>query len=290
MKIDINKCKNCHLCIKVCPSKILDTNENNKTYFIEERKHICLECGHCMAICSTQAITVNELSYENDFTLIKDNTIEYNDFYNFLQTRRSVREFKNKPVEKEKIQQILDAISTAPYGATDDGISISVITDKKIIEESLPLMSDFYTKLVKWFKNPLMRFIIKKKVGIETFNTINNHLMPMAKLGHYSLNEYNAITRDAPAIIIFHSKPEAEEHTEDAHIYNTIAMLSAHSLGLGTTIIGLIGPAVNKSNELKKNFKIPTENQVITSLIIGYPKYKYLYSIKRSRQKINWIK
>ena len=113
--------------------------------------------------------------------------------------------------------------------------------------------------------------------------------MPMVKLDHYGLKNYNAITRDAPAIIIFHAKPDAEEHTEDAHICNTIAMLTAHSLGLVTTIIGLIGPAVNKFPELKKLLKIPKDNKVITSLIAGYPKFKYLYSVKRNRQKVTWV-
>ncbi len=289
MKIDYSECKSCRLCINVCPSKILDVNEDKQTYFREERKHICLECGHCMAVCSTQAITVNSMTYENDFELITENTVDYSKFHNFLKTRRSVREFKNKPVEKEKLQQIIEAVSTAPFGAQDDGIQISIITDKKIISEALPLMSQFYNQLVNWFKNPMMRFIIKKKVEIETYNTISKHLMPMAKIGHYNLENYNAITRDAPAILIFHAKPEAEEHTEDAHICNTIAMLAAHSLGLGAAIIGLIGPAVNKSQELKKMFKIPKENEVITSLIIGYPKYKYLYTLKRNRHKVNYI-
>ncbi len=289
MKIDYNKCKSCRICINVCPSKILDVNENKQTYFKEGRKHICLECGHCMAVCSTQAITVHSMTYEKDFELIPKNNINYTEFIDFLKTRRSVREFKNKPIEKEKLQQIIEAVSTAPYGAENDDISINIITDKTIIEKSLPLMSKFYDNLKKWFKNPLIRRIIKKKEGIETFNTIKNHLMPMVKLDHYDLKNYNTITRDAPAILIFHSKPNAEEHTEDAHICNTIAMLTAHSLGLGSTIIGLIGPAVNKFPELKDLYKIPPENKVITSLILGYPKYKYLYSVKRNRQKVTSI-
>ena len=289
MKINYQICQNCRLCVQVCPSKILSVNENKQTYFKEERKHICLECGHCMAVCSTQAITVNSMTYEKDFEQIPENNINYPEFINFLKTRRSVREFKNKPVEKEKLQQIIEAISTAPFGAENDDISISIITEKSVIKKSLPLMSKFYRDLKKWFKNPMIRYIIKKKEGIETFNTIKNHLMPMINLNHYDLSSYNAITRDAPAIIIFHSKPDAEEHTEDAHICNTIAMLTAHSLGLGTTIIGLIGPAVNKFPELKDLFKIPQENKVITSIIIGYPKYKYPYSVKRNRQKVTWI-
>jgi len=289
MDIDYNKCKNCRICVNICPSKILDINDNNQTYFKEERKHICLNCGHCMAVCSTQAISVNSLTYEKDFELISENTVDYSQFYNFLKARRSVREFKNKPVEKEKLQQIIDAVSTAPYGAENDDVSVSIITDKEILKKSLPLMSEFYDNLKKWFKNPIIRHIIKKKEGIETYNTIKNHLMPMVKLDHYGLKNYNAITRDAPAIIIFHAKPNAEEHTEDAHICNTIAMLASHSMGLGASIIGLIGPAVNKFPELKEIFKIPKKNKVITSLIVGYPKYKYLYTIKRNRQKITWV-
>jgi len=289
MKIDYQKCKSCRICVNVCPSKILAVNENKQTYFKEERKHICLECGHCMAVCSTQAITVNSMTYENDFELLPENTINYSQFYDFLKTRRSVREFRNKPVEKEKLQQIIESIYTAPFGAKNDEILISVITDKEIIKKSLPLMSKFYDDLKKWFKNPIIRHFIKKQEGIETFNTIKNHLMPMVNLNHYNLKNYNAITRNAPAIFIFHAKPEAEEHTEDAHICNTIAMLSAHSAGLGATIIGLIGPAVNKFTELKKLFKIPEKNKVITSLIVGYPKFKYLYSVKRHRQKVLWV-
>jgi nitroreductase len=234
-----------------------------------------------MAVCSTRAITINELTYENDFMILPKNHEDYSVFLRMLDTRRSVREFKDKPVEIEKIDSILEAISKAPFGSKHDSVGINIITDKKIINEALPLMSAFYDKLEKWFKNPLMRMMIKRNAGTEAFNTIKNHLMPMVKMGHYKLKGYNAITRDAPVIIIFHADPGAEEHTEDAIIYNTIAMLAAHAQGLGSTIIGLIGPAVNKSQQLKEIFKIPAENKVVTSLVLGYPKYNYLYAIKR---------
>jgi nitroreductase/NAD-dependent dihydropyrimidine dehydrogenase PreA subunit len=289
MKIDNNKCKSCRICINVCPIKILAVNDQNETFFKPEKTHLCLECGHCMAVCSTQAITVNKLNYETDFILLPKKNQDFSIFFEMLNSRRSVRAFKSKPVEKEKIQQILEAVSKSPFGAKHDGVEINVITDLSEINKALPLMSKFYDNLEKWYKNPLMRLIIKHKIGIEGFNTIKNHLMPMVKMGHYNLKDYNAITRDAPVILIFHAKPDAEEHTEDAIIYNTIAMLSAHAMGLGATIIGLIGPAVNKFPDLKQIFRIPNENKVVTSLILGYPKYEYLYSIKRNRQKITWV-
>ena len=58
-------------------------------------------------------------------------------------------------------------------------------------------------------------------------------------------------------------------------------MLAAQSLGLGTTIIGLVPPVVDRSKTLRKHFGIPKDNQVSTSLILGYPKYRYKKSIHR---------
>lgn len=289
MDIDNAKCKNCHICINVCPCKILSLNDKKETFFKPERIHLCMECGHCMAVCSTQAISVNNLMYENDFILLPEQLNDYNMFFEMLETRRSIREFKNLPVEAEKIQKIIQAVATSPFGSKHDSVEINVISDKTKIDAALPLMSSFYDKLEMWFKNPFVRFMIKRKVGDEGFNTIKKHLMPMVKMGHYKLQGYNAITRDAPVILIFHAKPDAEEHTEDAIIYNTIAMLAAHAQGIGATIVGLIGPAVNKFPVLKEIFQIPPENKVVTSLILGYPKYKYIYSPKRNHQKINWI-
>jgi hypothetical protein len=58
-------------------------------------------------------------------------------------------------------------------------------------------------------------------------------------------------------------------------------MLAAVSLGLGTTIIGLIPPIVDRSKVLRERYGIPRGNKVCTSLILGYPKYKYRQSIRR---------
>jgi hypothetical protein len=36
-------------------------------------------------------------------------------------------------------------------------------------------------------------------------------------------------------------------------------------------------------------FNIPDEHYIITSIIIGYPKYKYQRGIKRNIRDIKWI-
>jgi nitroreductase len=82
-------------------------------------------------------------------------------------------------------------------------------------------------------------------------------------------------------LMLFHGNRWAMSYEENAHLVCHHAMLAAVSLGLGTTIIGLIPPIVDRSKVLRERYGIPKENKVMTSLILGYPKYKYKKSIRR---------
>ena len=51
------------------------------------------------------------------------------------------------------------------------------------------------------------------------------------------------------------------------------ALLKAHSLGIGATAIDLIPPAIERTPYLRQLFQIPEENEVVASMILGYPKH-----------------
>ncbi len=287
--INQEKCSKCKLCIEVCPCNILEINENQEVCFIPERKTICLNCGQCMAVCSTKAITVNGLSYDNDFIDLPENMIDYKKFIDFLANRRSIRNFKDKTISNEIINQVLHSVSYAPFGAEPNKMCITVVNDRKKIESTLPLIENFLDNVVKWIENPFASYMIKRKNGQEKYNTIKNHLYPIAKLGNYKMELGDRITRNAPAIIIFHASRDAEAHTNNSLIYATYTMLAAHAIGLGATMIEIVPAAINKVKELRDIFRIPEENEAVMSVIMGYPKFKYKRTIKRKVQKIEWI-
>lgn len=289
-KIDLETCNGCLLCIAVCPYKIFEKDKSKQVFLNSERIKFCVKCGHCMAICKTESITIEGLSYDKNFYELNESDITSENFINFLANRRSIRNFKDKEVPKEVLQQIIDATLFAPYGVTSKDPVIAVVQNKEVIEKSLPIMSKFYNDLVKWIANPISRYMIKRQLTKETYNTITHHIVPAAKTGHYDTRSGNDnITRNAPVILIFHANKGAEEHTNNTLICVTYAMLAAHSFGLGTTIIGLIPPAINKVKELKELFQIPEENEAVMSLILGYPKYKYKRVIKKEKRDVNWI-
>lgn len=166
---------------------------------------------------------------------------------------------------------------------------ITVINDRERIERVLPHIAGFLDNIVKWIENPLVSFLIRKKSSDETFNTLRNHLYPISKSGNYKLEAGDRITRNAPAILIFHAEKGAVAHTNNSIIYTTYAMLAAHSLGLGATMIEIVSAAINRVKAVRQVFEIPEKHEAVMSLIIGYPKYKYRRTIKRNKYHVRVV-
>jgi nitroreductase len=246
-----------------------------------------------MAVCSTRSITVDGLSYETDFFELPQNgSGDYEKlFYDMIHTRRAIRNFKDKPVPDELLEKIVEAISFAPPGFPPLKIKIVVVQDILLIRQALPLMIKFYDRLVAIMKKPVYRFFIRREVGEKKFKTLQEHLIPLliSRLPALKNGTEDTITRNAPAMILFLADKNEEDISQDISIAATYGMLATHSLGLGGSIMDLIPPAINKDDELKKLFCIPDNHEIVTSIIIGYPKYKYQRGIKRSLKSVKWL-
>ena len=284
-------CKKCGLCAEVCPNQIMEWTPAKEIRFRQDRISLCIQCGHCMAVCPAQSITAGWLSYEKDFFDLPLGGLGECDFFNFISSRRSVRNFKDKPVPKEMLQRIIDAVTLAPMGFPPHKIEVTVVQNRSIIHKALPQMMKLYGDLYKWMKNPLVRFLMRRKMTPETFNTIQNHVMPAMEKGLPEMKEKgrDIFTRGAPALILFHAPRGSENHTEDSHIAITYGLLAAHALGLGASAIGLIPPAVERNQHLRKLFQIPRGNEVLASMIVGYPKVPFKRGIRRGLPKVTWV-
>ena len=291
MKNTVNQdlCKKCKFCIEVCPVNMIGIDKDGLVNFIPGRESICLECGQCMAVCTSDAIKISKYNYEDDFELLPKHNVDFREYMNFIANRRSVRNFKKKEVDKEVIEQALESLRYAPYGAEPLKTEITVINNRQTIEKALPAMEKFLDDIIKWVDSPIVSRIIKRKKGKELFNTLKNHLYPMAKLENYKLKYGDRITRDAPALMIFHAKEDAEEHTQNAVIYATYVMFALQAAGLGATMNGIVPAAINKVKEVREIYGIPQDHEAVISLMFGYPKYKYKKTVKREPKKVKWV-
>jgi len=291
ISIDQETCRTCGLCSEVCPNKILSKNPLGRITFRQDRLSSCMKCGQCMAICPTKSIRIEGLSYSRDFFEIPEKFPLEAPFFNMITSRRAVRNFRDQPVPKELLEKVVQAITFAPPGFTPIKTEIVVVQDTQIIRKALPYMIKLYDDLVRAMGNPIARFFIRREVGKEKFNTIRNHLIPLLKsrLPELKRGEEDTLTRYAPAMILFHASKTAENYEGDAYVALTYGFLAAHAVGLGGSAMDIIPPAIQHSPELRKMFSIPEGNQVVASMILGYPKHPYQRGIRRALKSVTWI-
>ena len=291
ISIDQETCRACGLCGEVCPNKILSKNPLGGITFRQDRLQFCMKCGQCMAICPTKSIRIEGLSYSGDFIEIPEGAALEAPFFNMIASRRAIRNFRDQPVPKDLLEKVVQAITFAPPGFTPIKTEIVVVQDTEIIRKALPYMIKVYDDLVKAMGNTISRFFIRREVGKEKFNTIKNHLIPLLKsrLPELKRGEEDTLTRYAPAMIVFHASKTAENYETDAYVALTYGFLAAHALGLGGSAMDIIPPAIQHSPELRKMFSIPDGNQVVASMILGYPKHPYQRGIRRALKSVTWV-
>ena len=279
--MDLETCLGDGICAKICPEDILEMVDE-KAATVEARASACILCGQCVAVCPTESLAMPQLPME-DFERLSKQPFEYEEFFDFLKLRRSVRVFKDKPVERGVIQKILDAAATAPMGIPPHSTEVVVIDSRDELDFLLAELVKDYTMTVKAFSNPIGRAIIRLSAGAEDYAVLKDYIVDLAKYANeaYHRDGTDRYMYHAPVLMLFHGNRQAMSYEENAHLICNYAMLAAVSLGLGNTIIGLIPPIVDRSKVLRERYGIPKDNKVVTALIVGHPKYRYKKSIHR---------
>ncbi|TFG92192.1 MAG: 4Fe-4S dicluster domain-containing protein [Syntrophobacterales bacterium] len=291
--ITINRetCTVCGLCEEICPIRLMTKDSEDGISFRPDRLPLCIKCGQCMAVCPPQSIVVDGLAYDRDFFELPPGSASGMPFLEMIQTRRAIRVFKDKPVPRELLEKVVEAITFAPPGFTPLKLEIVVVQDTAVIRQALPEMIKVYETLVKVMSNPIGRFLVRRKAGAAKFKMLEGHVVPLMKSRLPELKEgtEDTITRSAPAMILFHAHRDTENSEGDAHIAVTYGFLAAHALGLGGSAMTIIPPAIENSPVLRELFSIPDSNVVVASMILGYPKYRYQRGIKRKLRGVTWI-
>jgi len=94
--VDLETCIGDGICGEVCPENALDL-VNEKAATVEDRAHACIYCGQCVAVCPTESLQMPKLEMA-DFRRLEKRPFDYDEFFEFLRLRRSVRVFKDHRV------------------------------------------------------------------------------------------------------------------------------------------------------------------------------------------------
>lgn len=250
--IDKSKCIGCGKCVKDCVAFALYIDDNKACV-----REGCIECGHCFAICPVGAVDMPAYD-KSDCVGITDLTeIDSDVFLQGIKSRRTVRQYKDIPVEQEKIDKILKAGQYAPTGSNSQNVAFTVLGSKQ---------KELEKECVKLFRTGV-------SVGSKFSKSLKNTEITD-----------NFFFKGAPFVIVV-----SGHDSVNATIASAYMELTANSLGLGVLYSGFFCACTKINPKIKSALKLPKGHKVVTCLIIGYPDVKYERIAPRKEHRIKTL-
>ncbi|MFO8077674.1 MAG: nitroreductase [Thermoplasmatota archaeon] len=182
------------------------------------------------------------------------------DFMKVIKGRRSIRSFQEKPVEKELIEEIIQAGRFAPSAKNRQPWKFIVITNRDLINHLSTEVKNQMKRMLKhrFFYQFFLKSLRKKKT--------------LQFLTAVAYSKDDSIFYEAPVLVFVVSK-KGVFNDESCACCAQNMMLAAHSKGLGSCWIGFANVLGLKRKTLRE-LKIPGKYHIAASLIFGYPSKK----------------
>jgi nitroreductase/NAD-dependent dihydropyrimidine dehydrogenase PreA subunit len=269
--INAEKCTKCNVCVLSCPVSIINLNAENKTPEVSKNKeNLCIYCGHCESICPENALTHSLSQSALEAAIERNKLVNPTELAFYIKQRRSIRNFKKEPVEKNKIEQALDVVRYSPTGHNRQLNQWLVLYDTQKVELLTKATIEWMRKLIT----------IKPEIAERWGFSV---LVAKFDMG------FDRICRNAPHIMFCYSPSSYLVGQLDAIIATTHLDLYLPSLGIGTCWAGYLNMAIQQSKEIKEIIGLDENSTVHTSLMIGYPKYNYHKIPNRKQIAVKWV-
>jgi len=278
--IDPEKCIGCGLCIPVCPKETISLEDGKARVTGTES----LNCGHCAAACPEGAITVDMLDpllarFET-FTApdcwVPHGKFDTGTLVNLMQSRRSCRNFKDTLVEPDILEDLVRIGITAPSGSNCQLWSFTILPDRDAVLALGRQVGLFFERLnrmaEKWWLRSLLKLVNKPTLADYYANYYQS-----VKEGfeRWKKEDRDILFYGAPAVIVVGSRNDATCPSEDALLATQNILLGAHTMGLGTCLIGYVIEAMKRDKRINQSIGLPNDETPYAVIALGYPNEQY---------------
>jgi nitroreductase/NAD-dependent dihydropyrimidine dehydrogenase PreA subunit len=282
VEIDTDLCIGCGACVAVCPSATLSLQDDKAVVSGPQS----LSCGHCAAVCPVAAIRVRTL--ENDslaFKSFRQHTdwlapgeADIARLVQLMRSRRSCRNYTERPVARELLADLVKVGLTAPSGSNCQPWSFTLLPTRAAVSRLGDLIAAFFRRLNRTADRRLLRRGLKLiGRGELDFYYRNYHDAVAEALEDWDRTGRDVLFHGATAAVVVGTRPGAVCPAEDALLATQNMLLGAHAMGLGTCLIGFAVSAFKNDPAIGRQLGIPEDESIHAVIALGYPDEKETY-------------
>lgn len=255
-------CTGCGLCVEDCVVKNLRLKEGKA-----EVAGSCMQCGHCTAICPVNAVSIPEYEMdeveefqEESFTLLPEN------FLNAVKFRRSIRDFKEMPVEQKKLERIMKAGQYTESAVNYQDLRFILVQER--LAEAKKLIWEGWLHYAEQVR----------KTAPKRAETME------AQYRAYQSNpRCDRLFFNAPVLAVV-----AADIPLDGGLASANMEMMAVAEGLGVMFDGYVLNAIEHSPKAAEWLGIGNK-KIASCMLIGYPNVTYRRTAPRRKADVIWL-
>jgi len=286
--LDKEKCTACGLCAEVCGLDVIIHNGNACPTV--NRGTYCHACGHCVAICPQGAISHSHFPEGTVTAIDPENVPTFEQVRELIRSRRSKRTFRDKPVERDVIEKILDVARFGPSGHNEQSTEFVVVQDREIIRQITDQTARGLTRMSMPFKYAIGRLIMRFMLGRRGAEYVGELAPELAGLVELYNDGTDIILHEPPLLILFCADSVGGTFAgTNANLAVHNAALAAEALGLGCFYPGFLVYVSESNDTIGELVGLPETHKIYGALAMGYPRAKFKKWPERNPTKVKWI-
>lgn len=244
IQIDKAHCIKCGQCVLTCPGALfIQESPQDFPQTVEKAGEWCIGCAHCVASCPVGVIAIDEIDQAACQTISKDGIPRFEHIANLVRMRRSIRNYSEQPLERSKLEQVLDVVRWAPTAR--NGLSV-----RWLVADNRETVMELASLVIEW-----MRPIDSFKIIVEEWDRGEDRIM-----------------RGAPALVIAYTDTDALWPVVDSTIAVETLDLCATAMRLGCCWAGyFVLAAQNFKEKINERLGLSEAQTVQGALMLGYP-------------------
>ena len=268
--VDTEACIHCGFCLSSCGRELLSLDEAGIPELPEALEKRCTRCGHCAAACPASAVRLYVAEGEDIRPILDENTVSPAQADQLMQSRRSIRIFKDDAVPEPVIADMLQTVRLAPSGGNNQMVRWILLRNRQSVKKAADLVAEWFDTVARHDPRHSSRYAI-------------DDILHSYRAGK------DSILRSAPHAALAYTNNKASWGPVDSAIALTYFDLAAHARGVGTCWGGYLTRATAEYSPLREYLGVPEENTVHCTMVFGYPDIRYHAIPVRNPLQINWI-